>query len=98
MSDAAKWAILAASIVVILGLILALPFMQGIDFSALTSAVNTVVSVVGTGFITARGMVNMFLSPFGRTLLTGIIGYLFLKPIILLAPKLIAWADHYIFK
>ncbi len=98
MSDVAKWALLVAGAVLLITLILALPFVNVIDINELTGAVNALVGYAGTGLRFGRGLVNNFLSPFGRTTLTAILGYLVLKYFILISIKIVAWVYHFIFK
>lgn len=98
MSDIAKWAILVAGIVVIIGLIVALPFVKFINLGELTTSINGIVSIAGSSFAAARGIINNFLTPFGRTLLSGILIYLFGKFFIGKTIDIVIWAYHFIFK
>lgn len=98
MSDIAKWGLLIAGAVVIIGLIIALPFMNFVDTGQLTSAINDVVSVASSAFTSVRGLLNNFLSPFGRTALSGLIVYFFTKWIVTATIKLTTWIYHFIFK
>lgn len=98
MSDIAKWALLAAAAVSIIALIVALPFVEFINLGELTSAINGIVSICGSAFASARGIVNNFLTPFGRTLLSGILIYLFGKFFIGKTIEIVIWIYHFIFK
>lgn len=98
MSDIAKWGILAAGAVLLIGLIFALPFVDFIDLSAFSNAINTLVVNLSPFFKTARGLVNYFLSPFGRTVLTGIMGWLVGKSFLMTTIKITSWAYHFIFR
>lgn len=98
VSDIVKWALLIAGAVALIVLIVALPFVQFIDFGEFGALISNVVSVVGSAFAKARGLINSFLSPFGRTLLTGILVYLFGKWAITIGIKITAWIYHFIFK
>lgn len=71
MSDVAKWALLVAGAVLIIGLIVALPFVQFIDAGQLSAAVSNIVSIAGDAFRFGRGLINLFLLPFGRKVVTG---------------------------
>lgn len=98
MSDAIKWGLLAAGIVIIIGLIVALPITSGLNVAEFTSMINTLVNIAGTAFTSARGIINNFLTPFGRTLLTGLLYYLFGKFFITISIKIGSWVYHFIFK
>lgn len=98
MSDAVKWALLAAGIVVLIGLIVALPFMDGLNVKEFASLIGELVTIAGTAFKAARGIINNFLTPFGRTLLTGLLYYLFGKFFITISIKIGSWVYHFIFK
>ncbi len=98
MSDVAKWALLAVGAVALIALIMALPIVGFIDIEELTSSIAKVVNIVGPHFQTGRGIINNFLSPFGRTLLTGIMGWLVGKFALTTGIKITTWAYHYIFK
>lgn len=98
MSDAIKWALLGAALVIIIGMIVALPFNSFIDTSQFSSALNSVVSVCQSGFTFARGLINNFLSPFGRTVLTGLLAWLLGKKFILVSIKIVSSVYHFIFK
>ena len=98
VSDIAKWALLVAGAVVLIGLIVALPFTQFINTSEFGNMLGDIVSVAGDALSGARGLINNFLTPFGRTLLTGIMAYLFGKWAITVSIKIVAWIYHFIFK
>ncbi len=98
MSDIAKWALLAAGAVALIALIVALPFVQFIDLGEFTSSLNTVVAYAGDALLMARKLINNFLSPFGRTVLSGILIWLFGKTFMVLGIKIAAWVYHFIFK
>lgn len=98
MSDIVKWGILIAGAVALIVLVCALPFVQFIDFGEFGILINNIVSVVGSAFQNARGLINNFLTPFGRGLLSGIMIYLFGKWAITITIKITAWIYHFIFK
>lgn len=98
MSDAIKWGLLTAGIVIIIGLIVALPISSGLNVSEFTTMINTLVNIAGTAFTSARGIINNFLTPFGRGLLTGLLYYLFGKFFITISIKIGSWVYHFIFK
>ena len=98
MSTIAKWALLIAGAVLIIGLICALPFMDFINAGEFGSMINTLVDIAGSGFVFARGLLNNFLTPFGRTALTGLLYWIFGKWAITIGIKIVVWAYHFIFK
>lgn len=98
MSDAIKWALLVAGAVVIIGLIVALPFMDFMNVGEFADLIQGLVNIAGDGFAFARGLINNFLTPFGRTALTGLMVWLFGKWAIMIAIKISVWAYHFIFK
>ncbi len=98
MSNIAKWGLLIAGAIALIALIVALPFVQFIDFGEFGVLINNIVTVVGGAFTKARGLINCFLTPFGRGLLSGILVYLFGKWAITIGIKITAWIYHFIFK
>ena len=98
MSDIAKWALLGAGAVLLIGLIFALPFVDFIDLSEFSNAITQFVNILSPYFRSARGIINYFISPFGRTLLTGIMGWLIGKSFLMTGIKITSWAYHFIFR
>lgn len=98
MSDIAKWALLIAGAVALIALIVALPFVKFIDVGEFGNLLNNITDIVGGSFQWGRGLVNNFLTPFGRGLLTGVMAYLFGKFAITVGIKITAWIYHFIFK
>lgn len=98
MSNAVKWALLAAAAVAAIALIVALPFTQFANAGQLSAMLTRLVHLVGGAFTSARGLVNNFLTPFGRTVLTGLLYYLFGKFFITIAIRVTAWVYHFIFR
>lgn len=98
MSDAIKWGLLVAGAVVLIGLIVALPFMEFLNVGEFASLISGLVNVAGSAFTFGRGMINNFLTPFGRTALTGLLYWMFGKWAITITIKITAWAYHFIFK
>ena len=98
MSDVVKWGLLVAGAILIIALILALPFMDFVDASQFSSLITSLVDIAGYGFIFARGLINNFLTPFGRVALTGLLYWLFGRWAITISIKLIVWVYHFIFK
>lgn len=98
VSDVAKWALLVAGAIALIALILSLPFVQFINFEEFGNLLNKITEVVGNAFQGARGLINNFLTPFGRSLLSGIMIYLIGKWAITIGIKITAWVYHFIFK
>lgn len=98
MSDAVKWTLLVVGAVAFIAIILSLPFVEFINPGEFVSALNNVVSVCGVAFTFARGLVNNFFLPFGRTVITGLLIWLFGKWAIQISIKIGAWIYHFIFK
>lgn len=98
MAEAIKWGLLVAGALLVIGLIVALPFTNFLDLSALTNGINTIVYYAGDAFHSARGFINNFFSPFGRSVLTGLMFYLVGRWIITMTIKLTVWVYHFIFK
>lgn len=98
MSNAIKWALLAAGAVVLVGLVLALPFVDVINFGELSGAVSNLISVCGVSLQSARGIVNCFLSPWARGVLSGVIYYEIAKFAITVSIKITTWIYHFIFR
>lgn len=98
MGDVVKWGLLVAGIILLISMISALPFMQFLNLDELAGAISSVVAVCGGVFRFARGLINNFLSPFGRTAATGLIYWVICKPFILQGIKYLVWIYHYIFK
>lgn len=98
MADVAKWALLVAGAIIIIALICALPFMEFVDAGEFANLISRLVDVAGGGFVFARGLINNFLTPFGRTALTGLLYWMFGKWAITIAVKIVIWVYHFIFK
>lgn len=98
MSDVVKWGLLAAGLATLIALIMELPFVEFADAGNFAVAIGNIVTVVGGFFQQARGLINCFLLPFGRTALTGLLAWLFGKWAITVAIKIVAWVYHFIFR
>lgn len=98
MSDVVKWGLLGVGAVLLIGLIFALPFVQFIDLTKFSENIAVIVNTAGDYLRTARGIINLFLPPFGRTVLTGIMGWLIGKTFLMNGIKIITWAYHFIFR
>lgn len=98
MSNAVKWALLGAGAVLLIGLVMALPFVEFINFGEFGGAVSNIVSVCGGLFSSARGLINCFLLPFGRTVLSGLLIWLFGKWAIMISIKTVTWVYHFVFR
>lgn len=98
MSDIVKWGLLVAGAVAALAAVLALPFVEFIDSSQLAAVVANIATIAGGAFRFGRGLINCFLTPFGRSLLTGVMVWLIGKRVVLVSIKVGTWVKHYIFK
>lgn len=98
MGDAVKWALLIAGLVLIIGLIAALPFVEFIDFAAFADSLTSITNIAGNALYTARCAINNFLSPIGRGILSGILIWLFGKWALKVSINIIVWVYHFIFK
>lgn len=98
MSNAIKWALLTAGAVLLIGLVFAFPFVGFINFEEYGGAIANIVDVAGGFFSSARGLINCFLLPFGRTVLTGLLVWLFGKWAIMISVKTVTWVYHFIFR
>ena len=98
MGDVVKWGLLAAGVVLLISLVASLPFLDFMNLDELTSAIASVVTICGNAFKFARGLINNFLSPFGRVAATGLIYWVICKPFIMQGIQYLVWVYHYIFK
>ena len=98
MGDVVKWGLLVAGIILLISLVAELPFLEFLNLDELTGAISTVVSICGGVFRFARGLINNFLTPFGRGAATGLIFWVISKPFIMQAIQYLVWVYHYIFK
>ena len=98
MSDVAKWVLLVAGFVVIIGMIIVLDPFQYIDHGVLGQAIDTLIDLAGDGFMFGRGLVNNLLSPWARAALSGLLFWIIGKEFITWTIKITTWAYHYLFK
>ena len=98
MSNAIKWALLAAAAIGLIALVNALPFVNFIDSRGFSESLTTIMMTVSNGFYKARCLLNNFLSPLGRNILSGLLFWIMGKWAIMNAIKIGAWVYHFIFK
>ena len=98
MGDVVKWGLLVAGVVLLISLVASLPFLDFMNLEELTGAIASVVTICGNAFKFARGLLNNFLSPFGRVAATGLIYWVICKPFIMQGIQYLVWVYHYIFK
>lgn len=98
MSDVAKWALLVAGALALIALIVTLPFVEFIDLDEFSSILTNITNIAGDAFRFGRGLINLFLLPFGRKILSGLMIWLIGKWAILIGIKTGAWIYHFIFK
>lgn len=98
MGEVAKWAILVAAGLLILGSILAFPICYYMDVSIYSAGIATVVNIAGKGFVFGRGLLNNFFSPWARGALTGLMIWLVGKWLVTYSIKVMIWVYHFLFK
>ena len=98
MSDVLKWTLLIAAAAAVIALIVGLPFLGFIDGQAFAEMIDEFVSLAGGAFQFGRGLINNFLTPFGRSCLSGILFWIIGKWVITFTIKAFSWATHFLFK
>lgn len=103
MSEIAKWGLLVAGAVVILGMIFGLVAGEipgGLDtlVETLARLVMQLVGVIREGLYFGRGFVNLFTFPGYEWLVSLVITYLIGRWFFQLSSKIVIWIYHYIFK
>lgn len=98
MGDVVKWGLLVVGIILIISMIAELPFLDFMNLEELTGAVSSLVSVCSGVFQFARGLINNFFTPFGRTAVTGLLFWLICRPFIMQGIQWLVYIYHYIFK
>lgn len=96
MSNIVKWGLLGAGLIAIIALVGSLGLTDGLN--QLGGLFNQFVSLSGVYLQKGRGLINNFLTPFGRTLLSGLIGYIFFKWVYIMGAKILATIYHFIFR
>ena len=98
MSDVAKWILLAAACVVMVGIIVAFPINTLMDLGVLSGSIATLVSHTGESFLFGRGLINNFVSPWARGALSGLMMWLIAKWAMTFTLKVMVWIYHFLFK
>lgn len=98
MGDIAKWAILVAAGLALIGMILAFPIMDYMDVGVYSEGIATIVNYCGSAFIFARGLINNFLSPWARSAISGLTLWFIGKWIVTYSVKMMVWVYRFIFK
>lgn len=98
MSDIAKWALLIAGAIALIALIVALPVAEYINPSEFGNLIGQLVDLAGNVFRSGRGLLNNFLTPFGVTVLSGLIIWFLAKGFLTMGIKIGVWVYHWIFK
>lgn len=98
MGEFIKWALLVVGIIALIALVVALPFTGFLDVGEFGSLITQLVDIVGSFLLTARQLINNFLTPFGITVLSGLLIYIIGKWVITIGIKITAWIYHFIFK
>ena len=98
MGDVVKWGLLVAGIILLISMVAALPFLEFLNLDEFTGAIANVVKICSCVFKFARGLINIFLTPFGRSPATGLIVWVIIKPFAMQAIRYLVMIYHYIFK
>lgn len=98
MADIAKWGILIAVAVAVIALIVALPFTQLIDMSALSTGLGNIISIISYYLISARGFLNLFVPEGYEWMITVSISWNILARFLTWAINVTTQAVHYLFK
>lgn len=99
MSDAIKWVLLVAGILIIIALILALPIADAMNLNAFGNGITAIINNVGIYFKPARGFLNNLVLPnIGPPILTAVISWTFIRYFSRITIKIITWVYHFIFK
>lgn len=98
MGDVVKWGLLVAGIILLIAMVADLPFLDFLDLEEFVSAISNVVDICSGSFKFGRGLINNFLTPFGRVAASGLIFWVICKPFIMTAIQYIVMVYHYIFK
>lgn len=98
MSDVVKWGILVAGLVAIVAMILLLPIFDAININALTESISGITQTAAGALQSARGIINFFLLPVGRPILTVVIAWLFSKRLVLWSVQILSKVYTWIFK
>ena len=98
MGEVAKWVLLVAFAVALIGTCITLPIMGWIDVGVYTEGLATVISIAGDALIFGRGLINNLLSPWARTAVSGLMMWLIGKYLVTYSIKVSVWAYHFVFK
>lgn len=98
MGDIVKWGLLVTGIVLLISMVSQLPFLELLNLDELTGAISGIVSVCSGVFRFGRGLINNFLTPFGRGAASGLIFWVICKPFIMQSIQYLVMVYHYIFK
>lgn len=98
MSDALKWTLLATTLILLVGLVCALPLTNGINLVELGDGMSTIVHYCGNALTCVRGFINNLLTPIGRTILTGVLYYIMFKFVFVIGINVVTWVYKWIFK
>lgn len=98
MSDGIKWAALLSALLIVIAMIIALPLADNINLTEAKNALDIIVNVLSKPLYTVRAIINNFLTPVGRTILSGLIYYIFFKWVFTTGFKAIVGIYKWIFK
>lgn len=100
MGEIARWALLGVAIVALVALVLSLPIFQNIPgtIGEMSRAVDDILTYVGSFFVEARGLANLFVYPGTEWLLTIVISWQIIRPFRQQLVTLSLTVYHWIFK
>lgn len=98
MSDAIKWGILVAGIIICIGLVVGAGFTGYISGDVVADGVSIILTYCGTALKYGRGLINNFFFPSAYPIVTFSIWWIVLKPIVTFGIKITVSIYHYIFK
>lgn len=98
MSNAVKWALLAAGIVALIALVALAPVADLSLLGNIGGYLNQLLSVAGGAFNSARGLINYLLFEPVRPFLSGLLIWIFAKWAVTVGVKITAWVYHFVFR
>lgn len=96
MSNIVKWGILTAGLIAIVAVCSTFGLLDGV--TSIGGLINQLVSLLGSGLQFGRGLINNFLTPSGRVLLTGLLMFIFFKWVVTMGVKITTTVYHFIFR
>ncbi len=97
MGDLVKWGLLIAGIVILVAMVLQLPIFA-VDLGAFGDGIAAILDVCGDALVFARSVVNLFLTDWGATILTGLLVWIFLRWLLIKNIGTIIAVYNYLFR